>query len=34
MDLLNATYEVMLRVLARYFNHTDESSEPHRRVFS
>jgi hypothetical protein len=25
MDLLNATYEVMLQVLARYFNHTDES---------
>jgi hypothetical protein len=27
MDLLNATYEVMLQVLARYFNHTDESDE-------
>jgi hypothetical protein len=25
MDLLNATYEVALQVLARYFNHTDES---------
>ena len=25
MDLMNATYEVMLQVLARYFNHTDES---------
>ena len=24
-DLLNATYEVVLQVLARYFNHTDES---------
>ncbi|MEP7361548.1 MAG: ferritin-like domain-containing protein, partial [Chloroflexota bacterium] len=25
MDLLNAAYEVVLQVLARYFNHTDES---------
>ena len=25
MDLLNASYEVALQVLARYFNHTDES---------
>ena len=25
MDLLNATYEVVLQVLARYFNRTDES---------
>jgi hypothetical protein len=24
-DLLNATYEVVLQVQARYFNHTDES---------
>jgi hypothetical protein len=24
-DLLNAAYEVLLQVLARYFNHTDES---------
>jgi hypothetical protein len=27
MDLLNASYEVLLQVLARYFNHTDESDE-------
>ena len=27
MDLLNAVYEVVLQVLARYFNHTSESEE-------
>jgi hypothetical protein len=27
MDLLNAVYEVALQVLARYFNHTEESDE-------
>lgn len=27
MDLLNATYEVVLQVLARYFNHTDETED-------
>ena len=27
VDLLNASYEVALQVLARYFNHTDESDE-------
>jgi len=27
MDLLNASYEVALQVLARYFNHTEESDE-------
>lgn len=26
-DLLNAVYEVVLQVLARYFNHTDETEE-------
>ena len=27
MDLLNAVYEVLLQVLARYFAHTDETDE-------
>jgi CDGSH-type Zn-finger protein len=27
VDLFNVTYEVMLQVLARYFTHTDESSD-------
>jgi hypothetical protein len=27
MDLLNATYEVLLQLLARYFAHTDETEE-------